>query len=83
MRMLLALLLAVGPAHAGSTVQRDAPTVRYYTPDGKPAGSATTYGNTTRYYTPDGKPAGSATAYDGTTKLYTPDGKPAGTLRKP
>jgi hypothetical protein len=47
-------------ASAGSTVQRDAPTTRFYTPDGRSAGSATTYGNTTKFYGPDGR-TGSAT----------------------
>jgi hypothetical protein len=48
-------------AGAGSTAQRDAPTTRFYTPDGKSAGTASTYGNTTKYYAPDGKLTGSAT----------------------
>lgn len=48
-------------AEAGSTTQRDAPTTRFYTPDGKSAGTASTYGNTTKFYAPDGKLVGSAT----------------------
>ena len=60
--MLITVLAAVvSPAHAGSTVQRDAPTTRFYTPDGKSAGTASTYGNTTKFYGPDGKLTGSAT----------------------
>jgi hypothetical protein len=55
-------------AGAGSTVQRDAPTTRFYTPDGKSAGSATTYGNTTKFYAPDGKVVGSATRNQGPNK---------------
>ena len=58
--MMWALVL-LSPAHAGSTTQRDAPTVRFYTPDGKSAGTASTYGNTTKFYAPDGKLTGSAT----------------------
>jgi hypothetical protein len=46
---------------ADSTAQRDAPTTRFYTPDGKSAGSATTYGNTTKFYAPDGRLLGSVT----------------------
>ena len=38
-----------------SQAQRDAPTVRFYTPDGKSAGSATTYGTETKIYAPDGR----------------------------
>jgi hypothetical protein len=53
--------LAPVPAHAQSTTQRDAPTTRFYTPDGKSAGTASTYGNTTKFYAPDGKLIGSAT----------------------
>ena len=53
--------LAPAPALAGSTVQRDAPTVRFYTPDGRSAGSATTYGNTTTFYGADGRVVGRAT----------------------
>jgi hypothetical protein len=44
-----------------STTQRDAPTTRFYTPDGKSAGSATTYGNTTTFYGPDGRVTDRAT----------------------
>jgi hypothetical protein len=64
--ILIAIAVACAwPAHAqtqsGSTTQRDAPTVRYYTSDGRPAGSASTYGNTTKFYAPDGRLVGSAT----------------------
>ena len=42
----IALIAALAtPALAGSTTQRDAPTTRFYTPDGKSAGTASTYGN--------------------------------------
>jgi hypothetical protein len=57
--ILVALLTSL--AHAGSTVQRDAPTTRFYDSRGHVTGSASTYGNTTRFYAPDGKPIGSAT----------------------
>ena len=61
----IVLIAAATPAIAGSTVQRDAPTVRFYNPNGSTAGSATTYGNTTKFYAPDGKPTGSATSNAG------------------
>src|SRR5262245_22504726 len=44
-----------------STMQRDAPTVRFYDSRGNVTGSASTYGNTTKFYAPDGKLVGSAT----------------------
>jgi hypothetical protein len=56
--ILVALLSSL--AHAGSTVQRDASTTRFYDSRGSVTGSASTYGNTTRFYAPDGKPIGSA-----------------------
>ena len=57
----LALIAWALHAYAGSTTQRDAPTTRFYTPDGKSAGTASTHGNTTKFYAPDGKLVGSAT----------------------
>jgi hypothetical protein len=61
----LIVVASLSPALAGSTVQRDAPTTRFYTPDGKSAGTASTYGNTTKFYAPDGKLVGSATRQGG------------------
>jgi hypothetical protein len=46
MRSILVALVFI----AASTAQRDFPTTRFYTPDGKSAGSATTYGDTTKFY---------------------------------
>jgi hypothetical protein len=59
--VLFILIMSAMAANAGSTVQRDAPTTRFYTPDGRSAGTASTYGNTTRFYGPDGRSLGSAT----------------------
>jgi preprotein translocase subunit SecG len=60
--VVLASILVVAYAYgAESTTQRDAPTTRFYTPDGKSAGTASTHGNTTKFYAPDGKLVGSAT----------------------
>ena len=56
------VLLACGShAHAGSTVQRDAPTTRFYDSRGSSVGSATTYGNTTTFYGANGSVIGHAT----------------------
>ena len=67
-KTILILLLAISlpsAAHAKSTAQRDAPTVRFYTRDGKSAGSATTNGTTTKFYAPDGRLVGTATHNSG------------------
>jgi hypothetical protein len=46
----LALLASVAtPAAAGSTVQRAAPTTRFYDARGNPTGTASTYGNQTKF----------------------------------
>jgi hypothetical protein len=58
---LIVFACMISDASAQSTTQRDAPTTRFYTPDGKSAGTASTYGNTTKFYAPDGKLTGSAT----------------------
>jgi hypothetical protein len=58
---LIVFACMISEAGAQSTTQRDAPTVRFYTSDGKSAGSASTYGNTTKFYAPDGKLTGRAT----------------------
>jgi hypothetical protein len=56
-----ALIATATPALAGSTVQRDAPTTRFYDSRGNSVGSATTYGNTTTFYGADGRVVGRAT----------------------
>jgi hypothetical protein len=53
--------MLTGHSHAQSTTQRDAPTTRFYTPNGSSAGSATTYGNTTTFYGANGGVTGRAT----------------------
>jgi hypothetical protein len=63
--LLLVLALSATTAHAESTVQRDQPTTRFYTADGKSAGSATTYsGGQTNIYAPDGKHIGTTVRAD-------------------
>jgi hypothetical protein len=61
--ILLVLWSAAGYSEplSRSTMQHDAPTTRFYTSDGKSAGSATTYGNVTKFYGADGRLVGSAT----------------------
>ena len=65
MRTYLLAILVTGsiaaPALAGSTAQRDAPTVRFYDSRGNATGTASTYGNTTRFYDARGNSIGSAT----------------------
>ena len=66
-RLLIAATLAIlaVPALAESTVQRDAPTTRFYDSRGNLTGSATTYGNQTNYYAPSGQHTGTATHNSG------------------
>ena len=55
------LLVATYVVFIVSTAQRDCPTVRYYTPDGRAAGSATTTSSgRTTYYGPDGRIVGTS-----------------------
>jgi YD repeat-containing protein len=58
-----AMLITAAPAFAQNTMQRDAPTTRFYDARGNVTGSASTYGNVTKFYAPDGKLIGSATAW--------------------
>jgi hypothetical protein len=67
-RIVLAFLVATiisGTAFAGSTVQRDAPTTRFYDSRGNSTGSASTYGNTTKFYDARGNLTGSASMTGG------------------
>ena len=57
------MMLTVAPAFAASTVQRDAPTVRFYDARGNVTGSASTYGNITKFYGPDGWLVGTGKRY--------------------
>lgn len=58
---LMLVLIATYAVGAESTAQHDAPTARFYTPDGRSAGTASTYGNTTRFYAPNGQLTGTVT----------------------
>jgi hypothetical protein len=51
----LLMLTIATPAFAASTVQRDAPTTRFYDARGNVTGSASIYGNVTKFYALDGK----------------------------
>jgi YD repeat-containing protein len=64
MKTIIAALLTLtiaAPAFAASTVQRDAPTTRFYDARGNVTGSASTYGNVTKFYGADGRLVGCAT----------------------
>jgi hypothetical protein len=64
--LITTLAAFVSPAHAqSSTTQRDAPTTRFYTPNGSSAGTASTYGNTTTFYDAGGHVTGRATTNNG------------------
>jgi hypothetical protein len=39
------------------------PTTRFYAPDGRSVGSATTYGNQTKFYGPDGRLIGTTSQH--------------------
>jgi len=58
----LMTLTSVAPAFAASTVQRDAPTTRFYDARGNVTGSTSTYGTTSKLYGADGRLLGTATA---------------------
>jgi len=51
---------------------------RFYGPDGRSMGTATTSGNTTTYYGADGRRTGSATTSGNTTTFYGADGRRTG-----
>lgn len=53
-----ALAAVASAAFAESTVQRDAPTTRFYNSRGNSTGSASTYGNRTDYYDARGNHVG-------------------------
>ena len=62
--IVLAMMLTIAaPAFAASTVQRDAPIVRFYDARGNVTGSASTYGNITKFYGPDGWLVGTGKRY--------------------
>jgi hypothetical protein len=59
--IIAAALAAIGSgALAESTMQRDAPTTRFYDSRGNSIGSASTYGNRTDYYDARGNHTGSS-----------------------
>ena len=51
---------------------------RFYGPDGRSIGTATTSGNTTTFYGADGRRTGSATTSGNTTAFYGTDGRRTG-----
>src|SRR6266480_4253149 len=76
-RVLLSILamtfigLAINKARAGEQT-------RFYGPDGRSVGTATTSGNTTTFYGADGRRTGSATTSGNTTTFYGADGRRTG-----
>ena len=51
---------------------------RFYGPDGRSTGTATTSGNTTTFYGADGRRTGSATTSGNTKMFYGADGRRTG-----
>ena len=63
--------LSINQARAGEQT-------RFYGPDGRSTGTATTSGNTTTFYGADGRRTGSATTSGNTTTFYGADGRRTG-----
>ena len=71
---ILAMILigfAINKAQAGEQT-------RFYGPDGRSIGTATTSGNTTTFYGADGRRTGSVTTSGNTTTFYGADGRRTG-----
>src|SRR5215831_21036863 len=74
---ILAMILigfAINKAQAGEQT-------RFYGPNGRSIGTATTSGNTTTFYNADGRRTGSSTTSDSTTTFYGADGRRTGSAR--
>jgi hypothetical protein len=65
------IALAINKAPAGEQT-------RFYGPDGRSTGTATTSRNTTTFYGADGRRTGSATISGNTTTFYGADGRRTG-----
>jgi hypothetical protein len=76
--VVLLSILAVTPAGLVINKARAGEQTRYYGPDGRSIGTATTSGNTTTFYGPDGRRTGSATTSGNTTTFYGADGRRTG-----
>ena len=63
--------LSINQARAGEQT-------RFYGPDGRSTGTATTSGNTTTFYGADGRRTGSATTSGNTKTFYGADGRRTG-----
>jgi YD repeat-containing protein len=68
---MVAIGLAIDNVRAGEQT-------RFYGPDGRSTGTATTSGNTTTFYGADGRRTGSATTSGNTTTFYGADGRRTG-----
>jgi hypothetical protein len=72
-RAIIAALM-LGLASTAALAQQ----TRFYGPDGRSMGTATTSGNTTTFYGADGRRTGSATTSGNTTTFYGADGRRTG-----
>ena len=69
--VLTLMSLSINEAQAGEQT-------RFYGPDGRSTGTATTSGNTTTFYGADGRRTGSATTSGNTKTFYGADGRRTG-----
>jgi hypothetical protein len=69
--VLTLMSLSINKARAGEQT-------RFYGPDGRSKGTATTSGNTTTFYGADGRRTGSATTSGNTKTFYGADGRRTG-----
>ena len=69
--VLTLMSLSINKARAGEQT-------RFYGPDGRSIGTATTSGNTTTFYGADGRRTGSATTSGNTKTFYGADGRRTG-----
>jgi YD repeat-containing protein len=75
--VLLLILAMILIGFAINKVQAGEQT-RFYGPDGRSIGTATTSGNTTTFYGADGRRTGSSTTSGNTTAFYGADGRRTG-----
>ena len=74
----LPLILAMISIGLAIDTVRAGEQTRFYGPDGRSTGTATTSGNTTTFYGADGRRTGSATTSGNTTTFYGADGRRTG-----
>ena len=81
----LVLLSILAMSLIGLTINRvrAGEQTRFYGPDGRNVGTATTSGSTTTFYGADGRRTGSATTSGNTTTFYGADGRRTGSATVP